>query len=290
MLNLFRAQWYRLVRNRAFWGLLVVYGLICTFALVSLGSNYHGQEGFWDLPSLLPLADAALFLDPQDYLGRVGGALWVPLLTCLLVATFFADDLSDGSCRNLAVSTHFRPDYLVSAAVLTAGVAVLFVVVGFAVVLAVTSFFPHLSVTWEMGRFGRWALAVVLASVVYGMLTLAVALISRRLALAVLFGFLLALGQVEVGILALVDLAGECLVSLGIASPWSIAPLSPDMFMRNSAERHFQDWALAFPAGQLGGPLSSLYEVPTAVDMLVLVAWLAAAMGLCWIIMRRKRL
>ena len=42
MLNLFRALWYCLVRNRALWGFLVLFAVIMVWDMVSLGQNYYG--------------------------------------------------------------------------------------------------------------------------------------------------------------------------------------------------------------------------------------------------------
>ena len=44
MLNLFRAQWYRLVRNRAFWGLLAVFGVL-VFLFVIQVDEQSVREG-----------------------------------------------------------------------------------------------------------------------------------------------------------------------------------------------------------------------------------------------------
>lgn len=290
MLNLVRAQWYRLVRYRPFWGFLGLYGFITAVGLVSVGQGYYGQEGFWDLPAL-PGEGSALWLDPQDYLGPLGGALYVPLLTCLLAATFFTDEFHDGCIRSIAVSPRFRAEYVGSAVVLIASVAACFVAMGLVVVLAVMMpFFPLLDVVIDgMGRPLRWAADVVLIATVYGMLTLTVAMATRRTGVTVLFGFLLALGQVEVGLLGLADGVGEGLASFGISVPWTPLPLASGMFMRWTSSLTYLPWAVVFPAGQLGGPLSA-GSVPTASDFLLMVPWLVAAVGLCWLVMRRRAL
>ena len=46
MLNLFRAQWYRLVRNRAFWGLLAVFGVL-VFLFVIQVDEQSVREGVY---------------------------------------------------------------------------------------------------------------------------------------------------------------------------------------------------------------------------------------------------
>lgn len=49
MLNLFRAQWYRLVRNRAFWGLLAVFGVLVFLFVIQVTSNrcVRGSTGIF---------------------------------------------------------------------------------------------------------------------------------------------------------------------------------------------------------------------------------------------------
>ena len=52
MLNLFRAQWYRLVRNRAFWGLLAVFGVLVFLFVIQVDEQSVREGVYRNFPAL----------------------------------------------------------------------------------------------------------------------------------------------------------------------------------------------------------------------------------------------
>lgn len=71
MLNLLRAQWYCLARNRMFWGFLALFAIVMAWDMVSIGQNYHGQEGFRNIPPIYR-EGVGVHLIPRAIWGKVG--------------------------------------------------------------------------------------------------------------------------------------------------------------------------------------------------------------------------
>lgn len=129
MANLFQSQWYRLVRNRAFWGLLVVFFVLVFSFVAQVGEEAVRQGAYRNLPSWSGASEgASMSVGAKVVLGE----FWVPqilsTLTALLAAAFFADDFKYGGARLLDVGPSFRRAYVRSAALLMAVVSTLFLI------------------------------------------------------------------------------------------------------------------------------------------------------------------
>lgn len=296
MLNVFRAQFYRLVHTLPFWGFLALFAVLCWIGLSALGANVAVQEEAWG-PFDPPFEGAVLALRPQDYLGAAGFTPFVPLLACLIAASVFSDDFKGrqggGTVRNLVADPHFRTAYVASGVLVMLLVAACLIVVGVAMVfVAVGPLFPYHGVEGDWASFGLWAIGVLLVSVIYGTLTMAVAAAFGRLGVTVVAAFLLASGQVEILLVALADIAGAIFTSWGAVAPWGSVriALEMDLFVRHTTLRPFWNWALLFPAGQIGGPLSSASFDVEPLQLLLLVPWLCLAVVLGWLALRRRQL
>lgn len=126
MANLFQSQWYRLVRNRAFWGLLVVFFVLVFSFVAQVGEEAVRQGAYRNLPSWSGASEGASMSVGAEV---VLGEFWVPqMLTALLAAAFFADDFKYGGARLLDVGPSFRRAYVGSAALLMAVVSTLFLI------------------------------------------------------------------------------------------------------------------------------------------------------------------
>ena len=147
MLNLFRAQWYRLVRNRAFWGLLAVFGVLVFLFVIQV--------------------------DEQSVREAVLGQFWVPQLLLafvgMLSAAFFGDDFRYAGARSLDVMPGFRWRYVGSAVLIIVVIALIFLVAASFVAWLALLPNPVMSVGLSGGRFLRWGLLLVAISLVYAM-------------------------------------------------------------------------------------------------------------------------
>lgn len=292
MLNVFRAQLYRLVRSLPFWGFLALFAVLCWIGLSALGANVAVQEEAWGSFDP-PFEGAVLALRPQDYLGAAGFTPFVPLLACLIAASVFSNDFKGrqggGTARNLAAAPHFRMAYVASGVLVMLLVTACLIVVGVAVVFVAV---PYHGIEGDWASFGLWAIGVLLVSVIYGALTMAVAATFGRLGVTVAAALFLASGQVEILLVALVDMAAEIFTPLGALVPWHSVSLTlgTDLFVRHTTLRPFWDWALLFPAGQIGGPLSSAGFDVEPLQLLLLAPWLCGAVVLGWLALRRRQL
>lgn len=282
MLNVFRAQVYRLVRSRAFWGMLLLFGVIMVSAMASIGQNYQGQGGFRNLPRLV-YEESGVTLDPDAYLGEGGVVYFLVPLVLLLVAVLFADDVREGTVRGLAASPAFRRDYVL-ASVLTVGlVAGAFVAVALAVVWAIIPRFSLLGIAWAPGRFLRWACQLVLIVSFYGMLTVAVAIATKRLVPTLVAAFLLGAGQVELLLANGCVIVGQLMELMGLSGLSGTAEAGSAIY-ENLAS--LPGW---LPAAQLQWMMGE-GATPTVVEMVPAVLAVAAAVGLCLLVMRRRAL
>lgn len=296
MLNVFRAQLYRLVRTLPFWGFLVLFAFLCWVSLSALGASAEVQEEAWG-PFELPFEGAVLALRPQDYLGAAGLTPFIPLLACLIAVSAFSEDFKGfqggGTARNLVAGPHFRMAYVASGVLVMLLVTACLIVVGVAVVFAaVGPLFPRHGIEGDWASVASWAIGVLLVSVIYGTLTMAVAAAFGRLGLTVVATFLLASGQVEILLVALADMAEAIFAPWGAVAPWHSVSitLGTDLFVRHTTLRPFWDWALLFPAGQIGGPLSSASFSVEPLQLLLLVPWLCGGVVLGWLALRRRQL
>lgn len=296
MLHVLRAQLYRLVRTLPFWGFLALFAFLCWVCLSALAANVEVQEGAWG-PFDPPFEGAVLVLRPQDYLGAAGCTPFVPLFACLIVVSAFSDDFKGhqggGTARDLATHSRFRAAYVASGALVVILVTACLIAVGIAVTHAAARIlFPFYAIEGDWASFGLWAIGVLLVSVIYGMLTMAVSAAFGRLGITFVAALLLASGQVEVCLVALADMTAKAFAPLGAVAPWHSVPITwgTDLFVRHTVLRPFWDWAFLFPAGQIGGPLSSSGLDLGPLQLLPLVPWLFAAVGAGWLALRRRRL
>lgn len=277
MINVLRAQFYRLMRSVAFWGLLVVCAGATVLMLVSLGMQYDGATAYDTGAGYLPVG-APLLLSAEEYVGSA--AMFVPLFTSLLAARFFSDDFAEKGCRVLDAGPGFRRAYVLSAGVLVAFTALGFTVAELVVPFAVTPFFPLLDLTWDGGGTLRWALQLVLVSTVYGALSVAATVVTGKLGIAVLIAFLFGTGVVDLQVVSCAQVVWGQLHALGAVSgipPFQLPPFgSPTGF------------SLWMPGGQLWGVLS-VGAIPTAAAMGVMALQVVVALLLCWLVFRRKR-
>lgn len=281
MLNLLRAQWYRIGRNRAFWGLLLLFAVIMVWDLVSIGQNYRGQEGFGSLPPLF--SSGTISLDPETYLGEGGIVYFLVPLVLLLVAVLFADDFREGTVRNLAASPAFRRDYVLASALTVGLIAIAFVAVALVAVWAIIPQFPLLGVAWAPGRFLRWACQLVLIVELYGMLTVAVAVMAKRLAPTLIAAFLLGAGQVELLLANGYVMVGQVMELIGLPGLPGVAKAGAAIYEELAL---LPGW---LPAAQLQWMMGE-GATPTIADMAPMALAVAAAVGLCLLAMRRRSL
>lgn len=83
MLNLFRAQWYRLVRNRAFWGLLAVFGVLVFLFVIQVDEQSVREGVYRNFPALGGAPEGVgVTMDVEAVLGQ----FWVPSCCWLLWA------------------------------------------------------------------------------------------------------------------------------------------------------------------------------------------------------------
>lgn len=75
MLNLFRAQWYRLVRNRAFWGLLAVFGVLVFLFVIQVDEQSVREGVYRNFPALGGAPEGVgVTMDVEAVLGQFWGA------------------------------------------------------------------------------------------------------------------------------------------------------------------------------------------------------------------------
>ena len=108
MLNLFRAQWYRLVRNRAFWGLLAVFGVLVFLFVIQVDEQSVREGVYRNFPALGGAPEGVgMTMDVKAVLGQ----FWVPQLLLafvgMLSAAFFGDDFRYVGVRSLDVMPVF---------------------------------------------------------------------------------------------------------------------------------------------------------------------------------------
>lgn len=278
MLNILRAQLYRLVRSVAFWGLLVVCAGVTALMLVSLGMQYDDTTAYDTGAGYLPVG-ATLNLSTEEYVGMA--AVFVSLFTSLLAARFFSDDFAEKGCRALDADPGFRRSYVLAAGALVAFMALCFTVAALLVPFMVILFFPLLDIAWNGACTLRWALQMVLVSTVYGMLSVAVTIATGKLGIAVLVALLLGTGAVDLQVLSAAQAVWGELNALGAAlgSP----PFSLPYYGSPSG------LTLWMPSGQLLGVLT-VGATPEAPAIAAMVLQAAAAMLLCWLAIRRKRI
>ena len=118
MINLVRAQWFRLMRNRAFWGLLAVFAGVVLVASLQVTERGLYEEAYRNIPLLAQHSPAAMVSMTMD-VEAVMGEFWTPQLLALIIALlsagFFGDDFRFRGTRLLAAGPHFRAAYVISA-------------------------------------------------------------------------------------------------------------------------------------------------------------------------------
>ena len=264
MVNLFRAQLYRLVRNRAGWGLLMVFSVLVFLFVSQVGEEAVRQGAYRNLPSWRGASEGSSMSVGAEV---VLGEFWVPqilsMFTALLAAAFFADDFKYGGVRLLDVVPSFRRAYVGSAALLMAFVSALFLMA--AVLAAWLALLPNGALSIELfdgpGRFARWGLQLILASVT-GALVAVVAVAAT--------------GRIGWGVVAVLVAGAVPEWLMGVVWMWGGEEL----------------------AGALVGSMPPLQLMhlcygdftPTIAEVLSLLPWLAVMLGACWLAMRRKRL
>lgn len=280
MLNVFRAQVYRLVRNVTFWGMLLLFGVVMASAMASIGQNYQGQGGFRNLPSLV-YEESRITLDSEAYLGEAGVVYFLVPLTLLLVAVLIANDVREGTVRSLATSPAFRRNYVLASALTVGLIAVAFIAVAVAATWAIIPRFSLLEVAWAPGRFLRWACQLVLIADFYGMLTVTVAIATKRLAPTLIAAFLLGAGQVEL------LLANGCAIAghlMGLVLPSVPSGATETVLYEDLAS--LPGW---LPAAQLQWMMGE-GATPTVAEMAPAALAVIVAVGLCMLVMRRRAL
>ena len=105
MINLVRAQWFRLMRNRAFWGLLAVFAGVVLVASLQVTERGLYEEAYRNIPLLAQHSPAAMVSMTMD-VEAVMGEFWTPQLLALIIALlsagFFGDDFRCRGTRLLA--------------------------------------------------------------------------------------------------------------------------------------------------------------------------------------------
>ncbi|WP_296009785.1 hypothetical protein [uncultured Adlercreutzia sp.] len=264
MLNLLHAQLYRLIRSVTFWGFLGLTAFIAYVVGRSVAENALMGSQIAGLPPLNILGDwQGVVVDAELVLSAYHAPLYLCLFTSLVVAVLYSDDGHQGGLRSLMVGKGARQDYVLAMTTLSAVVALSMVLVAFVATWAAFLPFALMSVGFSGGRFVRWAMMVVLAAVFCSMVTLTVLLATGRKTVAVLFAVLLCCSVFESALGAIAFWLGAEGVMDGVIS-W--LPLQV-------VER----------VGISGMP-------PLALDMLSPAVGAAAAMALCWLAIRRKRI
>lgn len=263
MLNILNAQFYRLVRSVTFWGFLGLTAFIVYVVGRSVAESALTGSQIVGIPSLPPFGDGQVTVDAELVMSAYHAPLYLCLSTSWTVAVLYADDSHEGGMRLLMIGKRARRDYVLAMAVLSAVVALSLVLVAFAATWAAFLPFAPMSVGFSEGRFVRWALMVVLAVVFCTMTTLAVLLATSRKTVAVLFAVLLCCLTFENALSTIAYWLGAEGAMAGIVS-W--LPLQV-------VER----------VGASGMP-------PLALDVLSPAVGVAAAMALCWLAIRRKRI
>lgn len=154
MLNLFRAQWYRLVRNRAFWGLLAVFGVLVFLFVIQVDEQSVREGVYRNFPALGGAPEGVgMTMDVEAVLGQ----FWVPQLLLafvgMLSAAFFGDDFRYAGARSLDVMPGFRWRYVGSAVLIIVVIALIFLVAASFVAWLALLPNPVMSVGLSGGRF-----------------------------------------------------------------------------------------------------------------------------------------
>ncbi|MEC4273504.1 ABC transporter permease [Adlercreutzia sp. R25] len=283
MLNVLHAQWYRIARNRAFWGLLITFAVIMAWDMVSVGQNYHGQEGYFDGIPPIGQDGVKVNLDAGAYLGKGGVVYFLLTLVLLLVASLFAEEWREGACRSLAAAPSFRRDYVLASALTVALIALLFIGVAWAAVWAVIPRFPLLGVGDETGRFARWAAQMVLVLEGYGMLTIAVAAATKRLGPTLLAALLLGTGQFEILLANGYVIADQVAQLAGLPALPGASGVAAAFF---DSPAMLPSW---LPAAQLQWMMGE-GATPTAADAAPVALLAAVAIAVAWFAVRRRAL
>lgn len=266
MINLVRAQWFRLMRNRAFWGLLAVFAGVVLVASLQVTERGLYEEAYRNIPLLAQHSPAAMVSMTMD-VEAVMGEFWTPQLLALIIALlsagFFGDDFRFRRTRLLAAGPHFRAAYVISALFIALLSAMIFLAAAVAATWAGLLPNPGLGVWVDGGRFGRWALELMIIAATYALVVLAV---------------VAATGRTGWGALVAVLLSGGVASTALLSVSWALG-----------CEEVLRPLIAAMPAAQLG-QLSIEGVTPGAFDILPLLGWLAAAAGLCWAVLRRRAL
>ncbi|MEE0705628.1 MAG: hypothetical protein UCH28_04495 [Adlercreutzia sp.] len=262
MLNILRAQLYRLVRSVTFWGFFGLTAFVVYVVGRSVAENALMGSQIVGMPPLPSFGDRQVAVNAELVMSAYHAPLYLCLFTSWTVAVLYADDSHEGGMRLLMVGKSARRDYVLAMVVLSTVVALSLVLVAFAATWAALLPFAPMSVGFGEGKFVRWALMVVLAAVFCSMATLAVLLVTDRKIVAVLFVVLLCSLAFEHALNVVAFWLGAEGTMAGIIS-W--LPLQV-------VER----------VGASGMP-------PLALDMLSPVVGVVAAVALCWLVIRRKR-
>ena len=102
-----------------FWGFLALFAIVMAWDMVSIGQNYHGQEGFRNIPPIYR-EGVGVALDPEGYLGEGGVMYFFVPLVLLFVAVFFGEEFRAETCRSLVVGPSSRRDLALASAVTVA--------------------------------------------------------------------------------------------------------------------------------------------------------------------------
>ena len=222
--------------------------------------------------------DMRTVASPTEMLGDAafsGGE--VSLLTCLLVALFFASDFSTGFVRNLVMDRRGRVRYYGSKLVLVALVSLYFVLLtslASAVAFAVGGFTYAAGNT--VGEIASFLVLGWLIALAFGCLTAVVTWLTRSAGVGIAFAIVV--GSSMAG-----ALLGQVLLLVGRGMPW-VASVQP--------------WLLASGQNAMGGGMVSLMEgalpdaptsVPAAVRIVVASGfWVAASAALTFGVLRKR--
>ncbi len=149
----------RLVRNRAFWGLLAVFGVLVFLFVIQVDEQSVREGVYRNFPALGGAPEGVgMTMDVEAVLGQ----FWVPQLLLafvgMLSAAFFGDDFRYVGVRSLDVMPGFRWRYVGSAVLIIVVIALIFLAAASFVAWLALLPNPAMSVGLSGGRFLRWAL------------------------------------------------------------------------------------------------------------------------------------
>lgn len=142
---------------------------------------------------------------------------------------------------------------------------------------------PFLDVGLPTGRTLRWALQLVLIVEVYGLLTVAVAAATKRVAPTVVAMLLLATGQAEVLLMNLYVIASQLGVAIGLPELFAAAEVSSAFF---ETAAMVPTW---LPAAQLQWMMGEGCT-PVAGDIAPVALLAAGAFSVALLVIRRRAL